>query len=214
MGQSQDRADGAVCDSREPGRGLVHGAVLHAVLSRAHAERGTGDDELADAAHHARLDPALSVLRLAVGPYRPQARDAARPRHGDGRFHPRLPDADGGGQSRPRPCHGQRAGRRRGGSRRLLAAIRSDRQGEIRHRLRHRQERADQCRHRLHQPGRARGHADRNPHRPCGGAEHQRQGPVDGRAQGRAQSLRCPPQSGADAGRLSARAPRPGRSTR
>ncbi len=56
----------------------------------------------------------------------------------------------------------------------LLAAVRPDRQGQIRHRLRHRQERADQCRGRLHQQGGARRHAGRDPHRRGHGSQHER----------------------------------------
>ena len=84
---------------------------------------------------------------------RAQAGDAGRNAAGAGALFPGIaPDRPGGKPGAGR-CAGGDAGDRRNRPGNLFGAVRSDRHGQVRHRLRHRQECAGQPRRRLFDPG-------------------------------------------------------------
>ena len=120
---------------------------------------------------HARIGAALPVLWVAVGSHRSQARDAVRTRPRRAQLHSGIPSTDRGREPGACPRQGARARGRRLAARGLLAAIRSDRQREVRHGLRHRQGGIDQSRCRLHQPRGPVGDAGRDSHRPSADRE-------------------------------------------
>ena len=151
MGQRQDRADRAARRHRRPGRGLVHGPVLRAVLPDPHPEGGRRHGQLADrrVAHSRRA--LLPVLRLAVGQDRPQADHPRRLPARRPALFPDLPRPDHHRQPGAGAGAGDRSGDRDRRSGAMLLPVRSDRERRFRHLLRPRQERARQFRGELHQ---------------------------------------------------------------
>ena len=99
----QDRAAGAVRPDRRPGRGLVHGPVLRAVLpdraAQGRRDHGAADDRRRAPARHA----VLRRLRHAVGQDRPQADHHGRLPARGADLLPALPGAHRGGQPRRSP---------------------------------------------------------------------------------------------------------------
>ena len=108
-GQPETRVDLALRSDRRPGRGVVHGAVLRAVLSADDPERARHLGRLHRCGGAAARDAVLRRVRRAVGPDRPQADHDGRLPDRGAVVHPDL-QGDAGGRRVERRRRRRRSG--------------------------------------------------------------------------------------------------------
>ena len=124
LGQSETRADRLLRDHVRAGRRLVLELLLRPGLPDPVARRPRSHQGRAGAGDDRRQRAAVRLLRLAVGPRRPQAGDDRRNAAGACRLLPGLSWHRVGGESRIGPGAGDQAGRGPCQSRDLLGAVR------------------------------------------------------------------------------------------
>ncbi|CAG9251615.1 hypothetical protein BCEP4_1320028 [Burkholderia cepacia] len=144
--EPEDRDPRARRPDRRPGRRVVHGPVLRAVLPHADAEGGRGEREHPDRDRAADRHAVLPVLRFAVGQDRPQA---DHPRGLPDRGTDLLPAVQGAHAlrepaARDRHAEGADHGHRRSGG--LFVPVQPGGYVEVHELVRHREERARESR--------------------------------------------------------------------